>query len=72
MAAILDWIVCRLTFQNGLFSLKGATGGFIKAVGDITVTDAHLMKKDPPVCILEYITCPELSWKCVRQLLRVQ
>ena len=43
----MDWIVCRLTFQNGLFNLKGAARGFKKAVGDITVTDAHVMKEDP-------------------------
>lgn len=48
-AAVLDCIVCRLTFQNAFFNLKGATGGFKKGM-DFKIAVAgrksHLMKED--------------------------
>lgn len=49
MAVVLDCIVCRLTFQNALFNLKGTTCGFKKAMDfkiAVTGRKSHLMKED--------------------------
>lgn len=59
---ILDGVVCRLALQNGLFNLKGATGGINKAVGYITVTDADLVEKDSQFDFRVYcLPCPPVE-----------
>jgi len=52
---MLDWIECRFIFQNGLVSLKGVTGGFVKALRTTTATDAHVMNEDPQFAFLSIL-----------------